>query len=249
MGPYIDGTKKEIVKFIDTIKENCISDLKNLPEYKEDFVDLQFEVAVIAYRDFCDPVHFDTLDFTTNIKDVENKLKIISADGGGDEPEDVQGAFIHALFGISNISKKLSWESHGEIAGRNIIWMSDAPAHGKDFINGNMELTNFDPNNSYLNEWNIIFDELKRLNITLYSAKLTNSTDESNKMLKKLATDKCKFTEIDISQSVKQQGNLFDHSKGYTNLSRTISRESSSNSSAYYCEKMDLNNIPDKITI
>lgn len=258
MGPYIEGTKKEIVKFIDSIKENCVNDLKKLPNYQEDKTELEFQVAVIAYRDFCDKIHFETIDFTTDIISVENQLAQIRADGGGDEPEDVQGAFIHALFGISNVAKKLSWDDNGAVAGRNIIFMADAPAHGKEFNNNGVELTNYDPKNNYLAEWKIIFQEMKKLNITLYSTKLTNQTEATNKMFKSLATDMCKFIEIDISQSVKQKDHDFNHSSAFFGLTRTISEESSSSSTMYYKKTTDMmstststssDTLPNKLTI
>jgi hypothetical protein len=236
MGPYIEGTKKEIVKFIDTIKQNCLNDMKTLPDYKENNVYLEFQVAVVAYRDFCDNIHYETIDFTTDIKSIENWLAKIEAFGGGDQPEDIQGAFINCFFGVSDKSPKLSWETSGDIAGRSIILMTDAPAHGDNFINCGEELHNYNPLKTYMDEWNLIFDELQRLGIKLIFTKLTDVTHATSNTLKKLSDKKCDFVEMDISQSV-ASNKVFDHDAGYTNLTRTLSTMCSSSSSSYYCEK------------
>jgi hypothetical protein len=218
MAEYIAGTKKEICKFIETLRSDSQKDFESkFVEEKEKFEQV-FEVAVIAYRDFTDRVHFETHDFTTDIKLIENFLGTIRADGGGDDPEDVKGAFIHALFGfnIGDGLKSLSWENHGEVANRTIMWLADAPPHGKLFYNkpaGDSYPTDD-------NEWDVIFDRMKELYASLFVIRLNDKNDAAYDAFKQLNTytdsdgktqKKIPLDQIDVSQAVKSA-----HSSGYS---------------------------------
>ena len=60
-------------------------------------------------------------DFTSNIDSIKSLIESQAASGGGDFPEDVQGAF--------NKADKLSW---GLASVKQIFHIADAPGHGKD---------------------------------------------------------------------------------------------------------------------
>ena len=64
---------------------------------------------------------FDITDFTDNIEHVKANIKKQPASGGGDFPEDVQGAF-HEAF-------KLSWDRDSV---KSAFHIADAPGHGMD---------------------------------------------------------------------------------------------------------------------
>lgn len=107
MGPWIHESKtkmKEIVR-------NC----------REDNPDAEFMVALVAYRDYRDPVRFRVMDFDDPDAFVRT-LYPIEADGGDDEAEDVAGAFLRA--------KGLAWHDADV---RLLFHIADAPPHGLKF--------------------------------------------------------------------------------------------------------------------
>ena len=81
----------------------------------------QFEVAVVAYRDYGDVVRRRVIDFT-GPHEAEHFLQDIHADGGHDEAEDVAGA-LDRICG-------LTW---GPSDVRMVFHIADAPAHGRIF--------------------------------------------------------------------------------------------------------------------
>lgn len=81
----------------------------------------QFEVAVVAYRDYGDVVRRRVIDFT-GPHEAEHFLQDIHAEGGDDEAEDVAGALDRAY--------GLTW---GPSDVRMIFHIADAPAHGIEF--------------------------------------------------------------------------------------------------------------------
>ena len=131
MKSIINSVKAEIVPVIKRLKENATIEVTKM--MNSNLFVINFYVSVIGYRDFSDDRHFETFDFTVDIREIEDFLGTLEAMGGGDQPEDVKGAFIHALFRISDISKKLSWKD--DVASKSIYLITDAPAHGKNFNN------------------------------------------------------------------------------------------------------------------
>lgn len=81
-----------------------------------------FQFGCVCYRD---PVDVPTeknlyFDFSDEIEDLAEFLGEVEAEGGGDGPEDFVGALQTAF-------TKLTWRD----GKRAIIWIADAPAHGK----------------------------------------------------------------------------------------------------------------------
>ncbi|KAK8839404.1 hypothetical protein M9Y10_031753 [Tritrichomonas musculus] len=100
--------------------EDLAFDLSNM-RYR----DVSFRFGCICYRDpvdsFLDVHQF--FDFDPDIENLSVYLGKVEAFGGGDIPEDFVGAIELTL-------NKLSWD---EDARKGIIWIADAPAHGKRF--------------------------------------------------------------------------------------------------------------------
>lgn len=227
MEPLIKGTKEQVIKLIDTLKTAAENEIPNENKEKTELI---FEVSVIGYRDFTDVVHFQTKDFTDNINAIKEFLNNIKAEGGDDDPEDVKGAFIHALFGINDKSKRLSWDDHGEIAGRSILWIADCPPHGCKFVAKKFQ-DNY--SNDSVEEWDTIFEELNKLDIELYLVKITNKTQNANIFFKELGKKfNVTIREIDISQYVDTKKCYFDSKTGYEHISGPLSTD--------YCYKTSM---------
>jgi hypothetical protein len=269
MNDYIVGTKKEIKKFIDNLHKEAEADFALKFEKQKDGFELVYEVAIVAYRDFGDSIHFETHDFTTDISSIEDFLGSLKASGGGDEPEDVKGAFIHSVFGITNgkqvLANPLSWNDHGNAASRTIMWLADSPPHGKKFYG---KLGDDYPTDD--NDWDIIFDKLKELDISLYITKLNSKNDrafEAFESINKYNTpdgkteSKINLTQIDVSQAVKisvtstaikladiassmcliddEPDSKFDSSMAYNKLTRTMSEKITRSSNSYVKSLID----------
>lgn len=222
MNMYITGTKERIEEFIETLKHNIKEDIeKEYPE-KKDSINYIFEVAIVAYRDFRDEKHFETLDFTSNLDQVKNFLKSLKVHGGDDLPEDVEGALIHALFGIDNISKKLSWTMYNNVASRMIILLADSPPHGL-LINGVHELADNYPD-AKVDEWNEIFKEISNLKISFIVARLTEFNDKANTFMANLCeANNIKFNIVDITQKVNGKNNTFESASAYKEMAEHAS--------------------------
>lgn len=231
MQTYINGTKLQIKTFIDNLRSKVYDDFEN--EYNEqerkefEFI---YEVAIVCYRDFGDNIHFETLDFTNDLSKVEQFLGTIRANGGSDAPEDVKGAFIHALFGIDSTNCKLSWEDRGQVASRNIMWLADAPPHGNKF---NCIIDNYKQDE---NGWETLIDEMVRLDTDLTLVKLCNDTTMANTEFKNLCQGKMIVEEIDVSQSVKN-GFEKNSSEAYECIEKSTSSKTI-NKTRTYLEKI-----------
>lgn len=81
----------------------------------------EFEVALVAYRDYGDQVRFRVVNFT-RADEIVRALEPIHAKGGDDEAEDVAGALDKAC--------ALTW---GPSDVRMVFHIADAPAHGKAY--------------------------------------------------------------------------------------------------------------------
>lgn len=198
MQSVIDSVKKEIVPVMQRLKDAAIQAVSETAGDNNRFV-LNFEIAVVGYRDFTDSTHFNTHDFTSEIPEIEEFLKSLNAEGGGDEPEDVKGAFIHALFGISDKAKKLQWKT--DTASKSIYMITDAPAHGASFhslsVAGDYYLHDSE------DEWKTILEEMKSneimFNIIKINGKTTKMCDKFRSMCE---IAEMSYIEIDIQQQI-----------------------------------------------
>lgn len=92
-----------------------------LRDVRREHPNTEFEVALVAYRDYGDQVRFRVVDFT-DAREVVRALEPIHAKGGDDEAEDVAGALDKAC--------GLTW---GPSDVRMLFHIADAPAHGKGY--------------------------------------------------------------------------------------------------------------------
>ena len=126
MGSWIDRAKKTIHEIID----------KSIKECEEDG-SLKCRVSFIGYRDINEARRFEVKPFSDNIDEVKKYISEVKADGGADEPEDMQGGLKLCLL-----------QDWTEEAIKRVVIITDAPPHGKqyhgnrcsdDFPNGSPE--------------------------------------------------------------------------------------------------------------
>jgi len=129
MSQYIIAAKEET--------KNISKELKKL------YPEKMFQYGYIFYRDPIDSKSdkHEVIDLTDNVNSFPEKIGLISANGGGDEPEDWVGAYKLA-------NEKISWRNGIKV----IIHLADAGAHGKLF-------TKYD---KYPEEENKLIYELER---------------------------------------------------------------------------------------
>ncbi|KAK3947834.1 hypothetical protein QBC32DRAFT_353234 [Pseudoneurospora amorphoporcata] len=106
MGPYIEAAKNQMKSIVDGIGKAFLNRAS-------------IRVAVVSYKDHSDAGHLQFLDFTESTDQVRSFINNLTADGGGDMPEDVLGGIRRAL--------DASWKHQT----RCIIHIADAPAHGR----------------------------------------------------------------------------------------------------------------------
>ena len=113
MGMWLKEAKENITNIIDEIFENNPGS--------------QIRISFVGYRDFTEinelQGHYVSLNFTNNVNEVRKFISTIDCFGGGDEPEDVVGAF--------NIALGMNWVSDARYA----VLVCDAPCHGKKYHN------------------------------------------------------------------------------------------------------------------
>ena len=129
MSQYIIAAKEET--------KNISKELKKL------YPEKMFQYGYIFYRDPIDSKSdkHEVIDLTDNVNSFPEKIGLINASGGGDEPEDWVGAYKLA-------NEKISWRNGIKV----IIHLADAGAHGKLF-------TKYD---KYPEEENKLIYELER---------------------------------------------------------------------------------------
>lgn len=107
MEPWIHESKSKIQQIIS--------------QNRREHSNADFEVALVAYRDYGDKIRMRTVDFSTPAQ-IVRALEPIHAEGGDDEAEDVAGALDRTC--------GLTW---GPSDVRMIFHIADAPAHGSMF--------------------------------------------------------------------------------------------------------------------
>jgi len=102
MGPWIDAARNRILDLLEDLRDKH-------PNFK-------ICVAFIGYRDFGEQWYM--VNFTENYRKIHDTVMSIDALGGGDEAEDVAGAY--------EWMTKLNW--HADV--RAVFHITDAPNHG-----------------------------------------------------------------------------------------------------------------------
>ncbi|GAB1309948.1 Alpha-protein kinase vwkA [Madurella fahalii] len=106
MGSYIQAAKNQVRSIISDLGEAFLHEA-------------ELRIAVVGYKDHCDSLNVQFLDFTPSASTVHSFLDGLTATGGGDAPEDVLGGIRQAL--------NATWKHQT----RCIIHIADAPPHGR----------------------------------------------------------------------------------------------------------------------
>ena len=111
MGGAIDKVKMEIIYIaVNLLKK------RGMKKYDLSLAAIFYRDPVASSRD----IH-EVFDFDKNALDFKNFVNNVTADGGGDFPEDWAGAF--------NLAKNLTWRVNST---KFIVHIADAPGHGDD---------------------------------------------------------------------------------------------------------------------
>ena len=169
MGMWLKEAKENVTNIIDEIFENNPGS--------------QIRVSFVGYRDFTEmnelQGHYVSLDFTKDINDVKKFISSIDCFGGGDEPEDVVGAF--------NIALNMNWVSDARYA----VLVCDAPCHGKKYHNITYDkFMDGDPKGLILEDF---IRDFKKKNITLYCIEINDSTKIMFNIMKDIYNDNSMF--------------------------------------------------------
>ena len=153
---YLNQVKEYILKMIEDIQIECAGSEINL--------------GFIGYRDFNDLDFGDEyidLQFTTDYESIRKRIESVTAQGGGDVPEDLCGAL--------ELGKKKNWSGNIRFA----ILVTDSPCHGKKYhdLSGDQKdnYPDGDREGRQIEDFIKFFSEEK---ISLYCLKINNTTDK-----------------------------------------------------------------------
>jgi hypothetical protein len=83
-------------------------------------MNLTVRICVIGYRDHCDLRRFEVKPFNNNVQECKDFINALTAQGGGDTPEDIHGAL--------KVTLMQDWTEEGN---KKVFMICDAPPHGK----------------------------------------------------------------------------------------------------------------------
>ena len=158
MQSHVDRAKNKIKEIIEEVKQ----------QYPES----EIKVGIVAYRDVQDTPRFDILQFTSNIQEARDFLNRIRTSGGGDTPEDVNGAFQKVL--------AMEWQGQAKM----IVHIADAPCHGRDFHNADDNHPNGHKDDV---AWDQIFKEIVNQHMDYLLLKINYQTDKMFDKFKEIA--------------------------------------------------------------
>jgi hypothetical protein len=160
MSGIIKHIKETIVKISNTIAQKS---------------GMSSKFALVVYRDYCDgPKRIEHWDFNT-VENFERHLSTVVAQGGGDGPEDCFGGLYFAS------GENIHWQALTKL----IVWIGDAPQHGRQFHNGLFDsYPEGDPDGITATK---ILDQLAIKNIRLVFGKIGAPTDTMIKLVKEEA--------------------------------------------------------------
>ena len=171
MGMWLTEAKTNITNIITEITENNPCS--------------KIRIGFVGYRDYTEdptPVgQYVSLDFTDNVEEVKEFITKIEAYGGGDEPEDIAGAFEKVL--------NMKWESNARYA----VLVCDAPCHGNKYHGVIYDkYSEGDPHGLVLE--NLVTEFVKK-NITLYCVEINDSTQKMFNIMKEIYSESkdCEF--------------------------------------------------------
>ena len=156
MDVYLNQAKSSILNMIEEIRKNCAG--------------IDIYLGFIGYKDFTDLDFGDeyvNLEFTTDYEAIKNKIAPLKAQGGGDIPEDLCGAF--------DFAKTKEWEGKSRFA----ILVTDSPCHGTKYHNFTGEGEDNFPDGDKINR-NIeeYIEFFAKNEISLFCLKINSTTDK-----------------------------------------------------------------------
>ena len=176
MSSWIKRAKETLNDVIDNIVEECKNE-----------GNLKVRVCFVGYRDIKDSQRFRVLPFTDDIDSVRKYISESNAEGGDDEPEDLQGGLKLALL-----------QDWTEEAIKRVFVVCDAPCHGKKYHDTNDNYPNGSPDDLVLE--NLMSDfcrkeiEFQVLQLNDSCKKMIKIMKDSNEMLE--VTDMTKPAEV-----------------------------------------------------
>jgi hypothetical protein len=111
MSSWITKAKETIREIIDNVIKEC-----------EEDGSLKCRVSFVGYRDIKDTRRFELMPFNENVDEVKKFIQSVTADGGADEPEDMQGGLKLCLL-----------QDWTEEATKRVVLITDAPPHGTKY--------------------------------------------------------------------------------------------------------------------
>ena len=176
MDNYLDQAKKGILDMIKEIQKQCAG--------------VDIFLGFIGYRDFNDLDFGDdyiNLEFTKDYESIKNNISFLKAEGGGDLPEDLCGAF--------DLAKNKDWVGKSRFA----ILVTDSPCHGKQYHDLKDEEDNYPEGDREKRNIEDFVKYFAQNEISLYCLKINSSTDKMFKI----------FKEIYVSNKSKDSKNNF----------------------------------------
>ena len=149
---YLDDIKKNFNKMINQIYDNCPTST--------------IFSGFIGYTDFSEidfGEEYTDIDFTKKKEDINEKIKELKSHGGGDEAEDLCGAFELAL--------KKSWKGYSRFA----IVATDAPCHGNEYHSPELE-DNYPEGDPNKRDIKAFVRQFAENNISLFCAEFNEKT-------------------------------------------------------------------------
>ena len=174
MYSFLEEAKRNLIIIINRIISECPG--------------IDINLGFIGYRDIQEFSlgDYSDIDFTQNYSFVQKVIESVWADGGGDSPEDIVGAFEMAL--------NKTWKSNARFA----MLVADAPCHGNichedyyydDYPNGIPGQRNITD----------LVEELAENKISLFCIRITSDTEKMYKMFENIYK-KYKNIEFNISE-------------------------------------------------
>lgn len=171
--------------------------------------DIALRVGIVEYRDHPPQDHTvltRLYSFTSNLERVQQTIKSLAPDGGGDGAEAV-------LDGVVDACKKLEWRRH---ARRLLLLVGDAPPHGTGFHDDSF------PHGCPCGETlESVAARCEEQGITLYALGLTFHVKESFSKLAS-ATGGAYYEAGNASRAIEQMGALLQAEFGNLALDRRV---------------------------
>ena len=151
--PYLEDIKKNLNQMIEDIYNNCPT--------------ATIYIGFIGYKDFDEldlGEQYIDIELTKEKEEINQKIKDLEPHGGGDEAEDLAGAFELAL------NKK--WKGFSRFA----ILATDAPCHGIEFHSPELE-DNYQDGDPNGRDIKLFVKNFAENNISLFCVRLTDTTE------------------------------------------------------------------------